>query len=602
MSVSGKTLYNKVCGLRPELSNLITPELLDKICDEPVVQPFLKWFCENLNYVNVVSDEDLQIMKKLQDTNMWLEGSELDHALEEATKDAPDLLKIVSFDDTDINDLFAEFEILKESHKEDENYIYTLQNGIQNLKKLEIKLDEDIEKEEECLNRETIEANKAYEDCFEILRQFDIRNHEFFKEVKHLLNIYADAAENKGTPLLWTQMPLELFIKKIELYNQYLHVHIKREFGSVPEKEQSTDSDYIYLISNSGKKNLNNEELQELALCKTNLTNAKMEKILAKIEEKSWSAVFNYIKDIYNLGNLKVPSPLELSTEILTLTKRRDFLEENVNLLQQNQLTELVQQFSEREITKILRHDMQSRHKEKKNCLEKLKTLLFLVRENGHVSTDLLRILMEIQFSRLRVISEFVADAYHYLATEYSLSTKRCENMKLQQKEYFATILSSPNMHNSFHKLFVSMVCNGDNTQQLNSMLSKYNTLMDENKSKKHFTMETYLNSKISKLEMLQNEINVQYLNEIQKEHTHTFKAVSHEIETCYDETFSNLQDIQIDLRKIRSQIKEQLETNTSYEREKNILWQRFLMDPDTLRKIHQEVKHATNKSCFDNT
>ncbi|OAD53486.1 hypothetical protein WN48_09969, partial [Eufriesea mexicana] len=124
MSISGKTLYTKVCGLRPGLSNLLTPELLNKICDEPVVQPFLKWFCENLNYVNVVSDEDLQM-------------------------------------------------------------------------ELEIKLDEDIEKEEECLNRETIEANKAYEDCFEILRQFDIRNHEFFKEVKHLLNIYADAAENE---------------------------------------------------------------------------------------------------------------------------------------------------------------------------------------------------------------------------------------------------------------------------------------------------------------------------------------------------------------------------------------------------------------------
>lgn len=71
---------------------------------------------------------------KLQEMSEWVEGPELDHALEENTKDYPDLLKIIFFDDTNINDLFAEYEIVKNSYKEDKNYIYTLQNGIQNLK------------------------------------------------------------------------------------------------------------------------------------------------------------------------------------------------------------------------------------------------------------------------------------------------------------------------------------------------------------------------------------------------------------------------------------------------------------------------------------
>lgn len=69
--------------------------------------------------------------------NIWLEGSELDHALEtklEATKDAPDLLKIASFDDIDIKDFYIKFEIVGDSYKEDENYMYMLQKGIQNLK------------------------------------------------------------------------------------------------------------------------------------------------------------------------------------------------------------------------------------------------------------------------------------------------------------------------------------------------------------------------------------------------------------------------------------------------------------------------------------
>lgn len=71
---------------------------------------------------------------RLQETNEWLEGPELDYALEEASRNCPGLLKIISFDDMDINDLFTEFETLKHSYKEDENYIHTLQSGIQNLK------------------------------------------------------------------------------------------------------------------------------------------------------------------------------------------------------------------------------------------------------------------------------------------------------------------------------------------------------------------------------------------------------------------------------------------------------------------------------------
>lgn len=71
---------------------------------------------------------------RLYETNEWLEGPELDRALEEAARNNPDVLKTLSFDDTDRNNLFAEYEIMKDSYKEDTNYIHVLQNGIQNLK------------------------------------------------------------------------------------------------------------------------------------------------------------------------------------------------------------------------------------------------------------------------------------------------------------------------------------------------------------------------------------------------------------------------------------------------------------------------------------
>lgn len=71
---------------------------------------------------------------KLQGTNEWLEGTELDNALKEATRSCPELLKLISFDNVDIDGLFSELEIVKNAYEEDENYINTLQNGIENLK------------------------------------------------------------------------------------------------------------------------------------------------------------------------------------------------------------------------------------------------------------------------------------------------------------------------------------------------------------------------------------------------------------------------------------------------------------------------------------
>lgn len=63
-------------------------------------------------------------------------------------------------------------------------------------RKLEIELDNNIEQEKQLLDRENIEADKAYKECFVILKDFDVQNHKCFKEVEYLLNVYADAAEN----------------------------------------------------------------------------------------------------------------------------------------------------------------------------------------------------------------------------------------------------------------------------------------------------------------------------------------------------------------------------------------------------------------------
>nr|XP_033333654.1 uncharacterized protein LOC117224662 [Megalopta genalis] len=598
MSISSRILYNKITSLSSELLNNISPDILNKCCEQST-QPFLKWFNKNVNCMNVLSNEEVQIKNILQTTNDWLDGFELDCELEEATKNYPDLLKIITFDDTDVNDLFAEFEIINNSHNEDENYILTLQNGIESLKKVTTELDDEIEKKSELLNREYIADEKAYKDCSMILDDFDVINHDFFRQVECLSNQYANAAENKGIPSVWTQMPLDLFSKNITLYHHYLGIYIKEQFGDVFKEEQKKDSNYGSLSDESQEVHINNEKLQELMLCKTNFTNVKVEEVLAKIKPESYIAMLEYARKIYNNGNLKVPNPSELRSEILKLTAKRDLLEESVSL-QEHQLIEVIHQFAELEMTKILKQDASSKFEQRKVRLEKVKNLQFLIRECGHVNADLLFILMQREWFHLIDVSEFVADTYHYMTSEYSLSSTRCESMQQQQEEYSMLVSSCPDTHNSFVKLLVSILCNGDNTQQLNSALDKYNELINENKVKKQFILETDIQSKIDELEMLESEVNLQYTSEIQKGATYSFKPVSYEIETYYQEACDHLQNIQIDLTKIRSQIKEQM--NTGFERDRHLVWQRFLVDPVTLKQTHKEGTQITNKSCFRNT
>lgn len=63
-------------------------------------------------------------------------------------------------------------------------------------------------------------------------------------------------------------MPIDLFIKQVELYNHYLAIYIKKQFGNASKKEQEEDSDYASLINDSREKQVD-ERMHVLSLCKT---------------------------------------------------------------------------------------------------------------------------------------------------------------------------------------------------------------------------------------------------------------------------------------------------------------------------------------------
>lgn len=62
-------------------------------------------------------------------------------------------------------------------------------------------------------------------------------------------------------------MPIDLFIKQVELYNHYLSIYIKKQFGNNSKKEQEENLD-VFLINDSREKQVD-ERMYELFLCKT---------------------------------------------------------------------------------------------------------------------------------------------------------------------------------------------------------------------------------------------------------------------------------------------------------------------------------------------
>ncbi|XP_077278304.1 uncharacterized protein LOC143906243 isoform X2 [Temnothorax americanus] len=597
--ITGKLLYDKLRGLRPDLSSGTTSEILSKICEEPSTQPFLEWFCKNVSNANVLSNEEIKLKNTLEDVGERLKDEALDAALEEATKDCPDLLRLVSLDDTRREDLFVEYEASKESCREDEEYLQSLRHTIKVMKEVENKLDDDIEEAEITLNKEQIEMEKAYDDCSVILKEFDKDNCQFSKDIESLLNVYADAAKNQGSAVLWSQMPVDLFIKQIELYNHYLGIHIKKQFGtSANKEEQEEDSDYGSLISDNRDKQMD-ERMQELFLCKTNLSNSKLEQIDASIQEKIYMAMLQCVQDIYNGGVLKVPGDSKLHDEIQTLTVKRDILEQNVEFLRDQQLPE-VMQYAEMETIKILKNDALARLERRKARLEKLKNLHSLAGEHGHVHVDLLCVLMEMQFRCLREVTEFIADARHYIITEYKLSSARCEVMQQEQDKYAALVTQSPKTYNAFNQIFMSMMLGDDiSDESLSAALKKYNDLITDNAEKKKSMLETYLTNKIDKLQKLENEINKDYTAETQNGPTISLRPISYEISSKCEEISAVVQEVQGEITRIRNQFKERMRMDANLEREKDILWQRFLAKPDTLRMRYEEAKQKANESHF---
>ncbi|XP_048509970.1 uncharacterized protein LOC105688924 isoform X2 [Athalia rosae] len=481
----------------------------------------------------------------------------------------------------------------KKAFEEDAAYLQKLEDSIKILKEQEDKLAEEIEHEQIELDKDNIEVEECYKDNLDLLRDFEEVHKLLHSDVEHLINIYADAAEMKGPSIVWTQMPLELCKNQTEMYINYLSAYIKRRFGNNSRDEHTGDSDYDTFTEDSRDRR-GEEMLQELSTCLRKLTTSRFEEVTAKVSADACAAIEELAINIYNNGSPRLPqSQAQLELEVVELSGRRDFLEENVRLLRENRLEESITQSSELVITEIVLQDAQSRYEQRERRLFDMLRLRELASEHGHAHSDLLCMLMELQYRRLMEALEIVADARHYLATEYLLSSTRNNVMLELQAEYETTCSDLPAKTNVYNKIFISMM-NGDpndrDSMALSMRLLKQLVVDNDANEEKMFGIE--LAERINGVKLLEEKVNEVYERETNSGPSSSLKPMSFVVALRTEEAEVRVSQLQNEVSIRRNRLKEKLRKNCDgFEWESTILWQRFLADPNSMSEVYQEAQ-----------
>lgn len=60
-NISGKNLADKIGQLLSEKQLKISVDKFQETCNNPSVQPFLKWFCQHVGPDNILSKKEIQL-------------------------------------------------------------------------------------------------------------------------------------------------------------------------------------------------------------------------------------------------------------------------------------------------------------------------------------------------------------------------------------------------------------------------------------------------------------------------------------------------------------------------------------------------------------
>ncbi|XP_051174477.1 girdin-like [Leptopilina boulardi] len=601
MNLTSEELRKKIKQLFPKRFYNLTNEALDELCSDSTSNDFLLWFCNELSPDYVLTEEEIKLGEEIKKSGKWLKGEELDEALSEVVVENPDFLQILESDVTE-DDLLANFTSVKIVHNFDENYLQSLENGIKNFKNIESNLDEQIERENDELEKVKIEEKLTFEESIEIMEKFESIQRQLSEQVEQLVSIYSDASQKKCAPCLWTQLPLDLFVKHMETYNEYLKVYIKKEFGTstddvVNDDDRSssinTESD-INLDYSNEKQNLE-KKIIELKNIQQRLNKTKLSQILAKGRKDATQAMINYAEKIYNNGNVLMPKTSALlRADIAELKVKRDNLEKQVTILKEHQIPVICERFVSSMLNKVLVDNAKATQERREYSIKKLQQLLSLVRNHGHVHSDLLYILVELENQKLTQIEEFVSDVRNYLDMEYSSCTKRCIWMEKAKNKISSTSSFTFVNDNIFNKYFTAMMKIEENPNSLEMAFEKFNEILNENMKLKENLLET-MNSNVNNLQLFDRTLINSYNREIQNS-----GGFSLEVEGQINKTERNLSGLQMEITIIRNKLKEMMEKIGGLEREKTILWQKFLAEPEELKIRYEQLMEMSNQICLE--
>lgn len=60
-NITGKVLSDKIGQLLSDQKLKISVDQFQELCNQPSVQPFLKWFCQNVSKDNILSKKEIQL-------------------------------------------------------------------------------------------------------------------------------------------------------------------------------------------------------------------------------------------------------------------------------------------------------------------------------------------------------------------------------------------------------------------------------------------------------------------------------------------------------------------------------------------------------------
>ncbi|XP_033208656.1 augmin complex subunit dgt3 [Belonocnema kinseyi] len=596
MNINSEQLRKKIQELFPDRHYNLTNETLEELCSDPSSKDFLKWFCSEVSKDNVLTEEEIKIAEHIKKSGKWLEGEQLEAALVEATKENPDLLQIL---ESDVSEeyLAAELALVKLAHKSDEDYLHTLEKGIKNMKKVENGLDEELEKERDVLEKSKIEEKLAYEECLEIMEKYDSIQRKLSEHVEQLVTIYSDASQKKTAPCIWTQLPLDLFIKHMETYYEYLKIYIKKEFGTSTDEPIegensastiSTDPDLN--LDNTNEKQNQEKKILELRSIHQRLSKAKFTEVAQKARKEATQAMVNHAQKIYNGGEVQIPkTPALMRAEIVELKAKRDNLEKQVSILKEHQVPEAVQKYSNSIINKVLVENAKATQQRREDSIQKLRNLLSLARNHGYLHSDLLYILIELENQKLSEVIEFVSDVRNHLAMEYFSSSKRCDWMQKAQEA-----ISSTRNQNVFNKYFTSMMGIQEGPNSMEIAMEKFSQLLNETESMKE-TISESMKMNADHLRILDRELLAKYNRQIQYSGDSSLNLDFH-----IDKTEKNVRNLQAEVLIIRNKLKEMMEKTGSLEREKVILWQKFIADPQSMIRKYDELMAMASQNRLE--